>query len=335
MQASPEKLLWMYEKMVEIRDYEETMAKVYLEGKLPPQIQKGLAFDIGSGPVPGEMHLAAGQEPVAVGVCAHLGLEDTVVGSHRPHHFAIAKGVPLDKMTAEMFGKVTGLGKGKGGHMHLFDTEHKFSCSGIIGASMPPACGAALAAKKMGKDWVAVAFFGEGAANQGAFHESLNLAALWKLPVIFVCEDNKWAISVPKSQATSVAWVADRAAAYGMPGIRVDKNEAQAVFEAAGPAVERARKGEGPSLIEVKTDRYFGHFQGDGEVYRPKDEVSELRKSDPIPQLAGVLKARALMSDAEEARIVARARQRVSEAFAFARQSAYPLAQDALDDVFA
>ncbi|ABD71663.1 Pyruvate dehydrogenase (lipoamide) [Rhodoferax ferrireducens T118] len=335
MQASPEKLLWMYETMVEIRNYEETMANVYLEGKLPPQIQKGLAFDIGSGPVPGEMHLAAGQEPVAVGVCAHLKKEDTVVGTHRPHHFAIAKGVPLDKMTAEMFGKVTGLGKGKGGHMHLFDPEHKFSCSGIIGASLPPACGAGLAAKKMGEDWVAVAFFGEGAANQGSFHESLNLAALWRLPVIFVCEDNNWAISVPKSNATSIEWVADRASAYGIPGIKVANNDALEVYEAVAPAIERARLGEGPSLIEVKTDRYLGHFQGDPEVYRPKDEVSNLRKNDPIPKLAALLKSRGLMTDAEEGVIVARAKERVAGAFAFARQSAYPAAQDALNDVFA
>ena len=334
MQADKEKLLWMYEKMVEIRDYEETMASVYLEGKLPPHIQKGLAFDIGSGPVPGEMHLAAGQEPVAVGICAHLKQEDTVVGTHRPHHFAIAKGVSLDKMTAEMFGKVTGLGKGKGGHMHLFDPVHKFSCSGIIGASLPPACGAGLAARKMGKDWVAVAFFGEGAANQGSFHESLNLAALWHLPVIFVCEDNKWAISVPKSHATSVEWVADRASAYGMPGIRVPNNDAQEVFEAVAPAIARARRGEGPSLIEVKTDRYLGHFQGDPEVYRPKDEVANLRKNDPIPKLAGVLKNRSMMNDAEESAIVARAKKRVSDAFEFARKSDYPAAQDALHDVF-
>lgn len=334
MPANQERLLWMYEKMVEIRHYEETMANVYLEGKLPPQIQKGLAFDIGSGPVPGEMHLAAGQEPVAVGVCAHLKKEDTVVGTHRPHHFAIAKEVPLDKMTAEIFGKVTGLGKGKGGHMHLFDPEHRFSCSGIIGASLPPACGAALAAKKMGKDWVAIAFFGEGAANQGSFHESLNLAALWRLPVIFVCEDNQWAISVPKSKATSIEWVADRAAAYGMPGIRVANNDALEVYEAVGPAIERARRGEGPSLIEVKTDRYLGHFQGDPELYRPKDEVSNLRKSDPIPKLAAVLKSRSLLSDGEDGVIVARAKQRVAAAFDFARQSAYPAAQDALNDVF-
>lgn len=334
MQASKETLLWMYEKMLEIRDYEETMANVYLEGKLPPNIQKGLAFDIGSGPVPGEMHLAAGQEPVAVGVCAHLKKEDTVVGTHRPHHFAIAKGVPLDKMTAEMFGKITGLSKGKGGHMHLFDPEHKFSCSGIICASLPPACGAGLAAKKMGEDWVAVAFFGEGAANQGAFHESLNLAALWHLPVIFVCEDNKWAISVPKSEATCVEWVADRASAYGIPGIRVANNDALEVYEAVAPLIERARRGEGPGLIEVKTDRYLGHFQGDPEVYRPKDEVTNLRKNDPIPKLAGVLKRRSMMTEGEDAAILARAKKRVADAFDFARKSAYPAPQDALNDVF-
>ncbi|QKO21644.1 thiamine pyrophosphate-dependent dehydrogenase E1 component subunit alpha [Rhodoferax sp. BAB1] len=335
MQANKEKLLWMYEKMVEIRNYEETMASVYLEGKLPPNIQQGLAFDIGSGPVPGEMHLAAGQEPVAVGICAHLKQEDTVVGTHRPHHFAIAKGVPLTPMTAEMFGKVTGLGKGKGGHMHLFDPVHKFSCSGLIGASLPPACGAGLAAKKMGKDWVAVAFFGEGAANQGAVHESLNLAALWQLPVIFVCEDNKWAISVPKTSATSIEWVADRASAYGMPGIKVAHNDAVEVYEAVAPAIARARSGKGPSLIEVKTDRYLGHFQGDPEVYRPKDEVANLRKNDPIPKLATQLKSAGQMTDAEEAAIVARARQRVTDAFAFARKSDYPAPQEALQHVFA
>ncbi len=335
MQANKETLLWMYEKMVEIRNYEETMANVYLEGKLPPNIQQGLAFDIGSGPVPGEMHLAAGQEPVAVGICAHLKQDDTVVGTHRPHHFAIAKGVPLNPMTAEMFGKVTGLGKGKGGHMHLFDPVHKFSCSGLIGASLPPACGAGLAAKKLGKDWVAVAFFGEGAANQGAVHESLNLAALWQLPVIFVCEDNKWAISVPKTSATSIEWVADRASAYGMPGIKVAHNDAVEVYEAVAPAIARARSGKGPSLIEVKTDRYLGHFQGDPEVYRPKDEVTNLRKNDPIPKLAAQLRSAGQMTDAEEAAIVARAKQRVADAFAFARKSDYPAPQEALQHVFA
>ena len=334
MQVGKEKLLWMYEKMVQIRYYEETMAAVYMEGKLPPQIQKGLAFDIGAGPVPGEMHLAAGQEPVGVGICAHLTDDDTVVGTHRPHHFAIAKGVPLDPMTAEMFGKVTGLGKGKGGHMHLFDNAHKFSCSGIIGASMPIACGAALAAKRQGKNWVAIAFFGEGAANQGSFHESMNLAALWKLPVIFVCEDNHWAISVPKTKATSVDWIADRAAGYGMPGIRVPENDAVEIFEAVAPAIARARRGEGPSLIEIKTDRYFGHFQGDPETYRPKEEVASLRHNDPIPKLAQMLKDKNFMTAAQETDIVSKMHLLVDQAFEFARQSEYPSPLDALQDVF-
>ncbi|MHB1125165.1 MAG: thiamine pyrophosphate-dependent dehydrogenase E1 component subunit alpha [Ramlibacter sp.] len=334
-QATDDQLLWMYETMLVIRRYEETLAQVYLEGKLPPDIQKGLAFDIASGPVPGEMHLAAGQEPVAVGVCAHLTDADTVVGTHRPHHFAIAKGVPLDRMTAEIFGKVTGLGRGKGGHMHLFDPQRRFSCSGIVGASLPPACGAALAARKLGTQAVAVAFFGEGAANQGSFHESLNLAALWKLPAVFVCEDNSWAISVAKDQATAVASNATRAAAYGIEGIAVPRNDAIAVYEAAGSAVQRARDGGGPTLIEVKTDRYMGHFQGDAEVYRPKGEVQALRRNDPIPALATELRRRGLLDDAHDRAIGQRAELRVTAAFEFARKSDYPAAQEATQHLFA
>lgn len=335
MEATAEQLLWMYEKMVEIREYEETMAKVYLEAKLPPKIQKGLAFDIGAGPVPGEMHLAAGQEPVAVGVCAHLRRDDTVVGAHRPHHFAIAKDVDLNAMTAEMYGKATGLGRGKGGHMHLFDPAVKFSCSGIVGAGAPQACGAALAAKKLGTDAVAIAFFGEGAANQGAFHEALNLAALWKLPVVFVVEDNKYGISVEKSASTAIASNADRAAAYGMPGVLVEKNDAVAVFEAAGVAVARARRGEGPTLIEVKTDRYYGHFQGDPETYRPKGEAKELRQHDPIPTLGALLRSRDLLDDDTDAALRARVSARVQAAYDFGRNSPYPEPQDALLHVFA
>jgi pyruvate dehydrogenase E1 component alpha subunit len=334
MEHTSEQLIWMYQTMIAIREFEDTMVKVYLEGKLPPNIQKGLAFDIGSGPVPGEMHLAAGQEPVAVGVCAHLRADDTVVGAHRSHHFAIAKGVRLPEMTAEMFGKATGLGRGKGGHMHLFDPAVKFSCSGIVGASMPPACGAALAAKKRGTDAVAVAFFGEGATNQGAFHESMNLAALWKLPVIFICEDNKYAISVEKADSTAIANNSDRAAAYGMHGILVERNSALDVFEAAGAAVARARRGEGPTLIEVKTDRYHGHFQGDPEVYRAKGEAEQARKNDPIPQLAAFLRAHGLLDDASEAELVAGAKARVADAYAFARNSPDPAPEEALQHVF-
>jgi pyruvate dehydrogenase E1 component alpha subunit len=335
MEPTPTQLLWMFETMLVIREFEETMAKVYLEGKLPPHIQKGLAFDIGGGPVPGEMHLAAGQEPVAVGVCAHLTDDDTVTGTHRPHHFAIAKGVPLEPMAAEMFGKVTGLGRGKGGHMHLFDPTHKFSCSGIVGAGFPPACGAALAARKLGRDWVAVTFFGEGAANQGTFHEALNLAALWKLPVVFVCEDNKYAISVEKSTATAVRSNADRAAGYGIPGARVERNDPLEVFAVAGEAVARARRGEGPTLIEVRTDRYLGHFQGDPEAYRPKGEAAELRQHDPIPALGAMLRQRGLLDEGAEETTRSRASRRVAEAYAFARESPYPEPAEAFQHVFA
>jgi acetoin:2,6-dichlorophenolindophenol oxidoreductase subunit alpha len=334
MGPSRDQLVWMYETMLVIRDFEERMVNVYLEGKLPPSIQHGLAFDIAGGPVPGEMHLAAGQEPVAVGVCAHLRDEDTVVGTHRPHHFAIAKGVPLDRMAAELFGKATGLSRGKGGHMHLFDPEHNFSCSGIEGASLPPATGAALAYTKLGRDCVAVAFFGEGAANQGTFHEALNLAGLWQLPVVFICEDNRWAISVPKAKSTAIASNADRGAAYGIPGISVEHNDPVEVFDAAGTAVARARRGGGPTLIEVQTDRYLGHFQGDAEVYRPQGEADELRQHDPIPRLANYLRRVGMLDDARDEEIKGRARQRVSDAYDFARDSELPDPAEALQHVF-
>lgn len=334
MKPSSADLIWMYEQMLTIRDFEESMATIYLEEKLPPNIQSGLAFDIGAGVVPGEMHLAAGQEPVAVGVCAHLDENDTVVGTHRPHHFAIAKGVPLNEMTAEIFGKVDGLSRGKGGHMHIFDPAHKFSCSGIEGASLPPAVGAALAAKKLGENWVAVSFFGEGAANQGTFHEALNLAGLWQLPVVFVCEDNKYAISVPKGDSTAVPSNASRASAYGMPGIDVDTNDAVKVYEAAGEAVERARSGGGPTLIEVQTDRYLGHFQGDAEVYRPKGEADELRERDPLPKLAEQLIDEGILDEEKARQMEEEAKSRVAAAYEFARSSPYPEPSEALNSVF-
>ncbi|HZC06611.1 MAG TPA: thiamine pyrophosphate-dependent dehydrogenase E1 component subunit alpha [Ktedonobacterales bacterium] len=320
--------LKLYQQMLLIRVFEETMTQVYMEGKTP-------VFDIGSGPVPGEMHLAAGQEPVAVGVCAHLRPTDTVTGPHRAHHFAIAKGVDLKRMTAEIFGKETGLGKGKGGHMHLFDPSVKFSCSGIIGAGMPAAVGAALANKKLGRDDVAVAFFGEGAANQGSFHESLNLAALWKLPVIFVCEDNGYAISVPKALATAIASNADRAQSYGIPGVAVHENDVTAFYEAAGEAVARARRGDGPSLLEFHTDRYLGHFQGDPELYRDPHEVERLKAHDAINRLHDQLVAQSWLTDEQDAKMRADAVATVNDAVAFARESPYPAPEKALEDVFA
>jgi TPP-dependent pyruvate/acetoin dehydrogenase alpha subunit len=328
MAPSKSQLQWMYAVMAKIRYYEDTIAAVYMEGKAPK-------FDIGAGPVPGEMHLAAGQEPCAAGVCVHLRPDDTITATHRPHHAAIAKGVDLKKMTAEIFGKKTGLSGGRGGHMHLFDPKVNFACSGIIAEGTGPAVGAALAAKLRKKDSVAISYIGEGAANQGVFHEAANLAALWKLPVVFVIEDNYWAISVPKTKATSIARNSARAAAYGIPGAYVADNDTLAIYEAAGAAIERARKGEGPTIIEIQTYRYYGHFQGDPEVYRPKDEVSKLKAKDPIERLRTRMIADGTVTAAEADALVAKGKAEVDEAFAFARSSAYPAPQEALEHVFA
>jgi pyruvate dehydrogenase E1 component alpha subunit len=321
-------LLWMYGTMAKARYYEDTMAGAYMEGKTPK-------FDIGAGPVPGEMHLAAGQEPCAAGVCVHLDKNDTVTATHRPHHIAIAKGVDLDRMTAEIFGKATGLGGGRGGHMHLFDPEVNFACSGIVAEGAGPAVGAALAAKMRKTGAVAVSFLGEGAANQGAFHEAVNLAALWHLPAIFVIEDNSWAISVPKSKATAVTRNSLRAAAYDIPGVYVEENDTLHIFKAAGTAINRARAGGGPTLIEIETYRYYGHFQGDPEVYRPKGEVAALKAKDPIERLRKAMIEGSNVTAAEADAELARAKADVDRAFAFARQSAYPAPEEALQHVFA
>jgi len=325
---SKSQILWMYEAMEKARYYEDTMAAVYMEGKYPK-------FDIGAGTVPGEMHLAAGQEPCAAGVCVHLRADDAVTATHRPHHVAIAKGVDLKKMTAEIFGKAAGLAGGRGGHMHLLDPAVNFTCSGIIAEGTSPAVGAALAAKLKGSDAVAVSYLGDGAANQGGFHEAMNLAALWKLPVIFVIEDNGWGISVSKAKSTSVADNSVRAAGYGIPGAHVADNDTLKLFDVAEAAVARARRGEGPTLIEVETYRYYGHFQGDPELYRPKGEVAALKAKDPIRRLRDAAIADGTITVAEADAALARAKAEVDEAFAFARAAAEPAPEDALTAVFA
>jgi len=309
------------------RYYEERMEKAYLEGKQP-------VFNIGAGPVPGEMHLSNGQEPAAAGISVHLHKDDTVTAPHRPHHNAIAKNVNLNEMTAEIFGKVTGLGKGKGGHMHLFDERVKFSCGGIVAAGMPHAVGAALANKKRGTDWVAVAFIGEGAANAGAFHESLNLAALWKLPFIVVIEDNSWGISVAKEDSTSVPHNDVRATAYGIKGYLVKDNDPFEMYRVSQEAVKRARAGEGPSIIEIETYRYLGHFQGDPETYRNKDESSNLRKKDPIERVKKYVLEQGYATEDDFNALDAKIFKEVDDAYEFAINSDDPKPIDALDDVF-
>lgn len=326
--ASKKEQLEMHRQMVRIRIFEETIQKIYMEGKTP-------AFDIAAGPVPGEMHLAAGQEPVAAGVCIHLRPSDAVTATHRPHHVALAHGMDMKKLAAEIFGKDTGLGHGKGGHMHLFDPVTHFGCSGIIGEGIPTAVGHALAFKKQGRDDIAVSFFGEGAANQGSFHESLNLAALWDLGVVFVCEDNAWAISVAKATATAIANNSDRAAAYGIPGVLIPDNDPEAIFEAAGEAVARARAKKGPTLIEVKTDRLLGHFEGDPQLYRTKDEMQTLQKRDALKHYEQqLIKAGTLNTESAE-QVWKAGRAEVDAAIEFARQSPYPEPEAALLHVFA
>lgn len=322
----PATQLSLYRQMVEIRTYEEAILREYHADKSP-------VFDIGAGQIPGEMHLAAGQEPVAAGVCAHTKSGDSVTASHRPHHFALAHGVGIKAMTAEIFGRVDGLSHGRGGHMHLFDPAVKFSCSGIVGEGLPVAVGQALSFSRKGLDNIAVAVAGEGAANQGAFHESLNLAALWKLPVIFVIEDNDWGISVARATSTSVTSNAERAAGYGIPGIRVEDNSVEAVHAAAAEAVERARNGGGPSLIEVHTLRLWGHFEGDAQGYRP--ELEGVPGLDPIPTYEAALKGSGVIDDAEIQLTKDRAETRVEGAISYAKASPEPDPAGVSEFVFA
>ncbi|MFY9220505.1 MAG: thiamine pyrophosphate-dependent dehydrogenase E1 component subunit alpha [Candidatus Nanopelagicales bacterium] len=316
-----------YRQMVRIRTYEEAIRRDYHADKTP-------AWDIGAGLIPGEMHLAAGQEPVAVGLCANLRDDDALTAPHRPHHLALAKGVDMNAMTAEIFGRTTGLGKGKGGHMHLFDPATHFSCSGIIAEGMPVAVGQALAFSRRGTDAVAVAVAGEGAANQGAFHEALNLASMWNLPVIFVIEDNDWAISVARDASTSVPSNADRAAAYGIPGERVEGNDVEAIYLAVKRAVDRARSGGGPTLLEVHTVRMWGHFEGDAQAYRG-EELAVAEAADPIPAYEAKLVADDLLSQAEIEQILAEASEEVEAAIAYAKASPVPDPTDAYQHVFA
>ena len=245
-------LLGMYERMMQIRTFEDLAGKNFAAGL-----------------VPGFVHLYAGEEAVAVGICSQLTDRDFITSTHRGHGHCIAKGVDIAGMVAELMGKSTGVCKGKGGSMHIADIEKgMLGANGIVGGGIPLACGAALTAKTLGTGGVAVCFFGDGAANQGTFHEGLNLAAIWNLPVVFVCENNGYAESTPVRYHCAASDIANRASAYEIPGVVVDGLDIFAVYEAAREAIGRARRGEGPSLLEAKTYRFYGHFQGDQVTYR-------------------------------------------------------------------
>ncbi len=295
-----------------------------------------LHVEFATGEIPGFVHLYAGEEASAAGVMAHLRDDDCIASTHRGHGHCIAKGVDVHGMMAEIYGKKTGVCQGKGGSMHIADLEKgMLGANGIVGAGAPLAAGAALAAKLKGSDAVAVAFFGDGGSNEGAVFEAMNLAAVWNLPCLFVAENNGYAEATAANWSVACDHIADRAAGFGMPGVTVDGFDFFAVHEAAGAAIERARAGEGPSLIEVKLTRYYGHFEGDAQTYRDPDEVKHYRETrDCLKQFrertchAGLLSASDL--DAIDAEVEAR----IEDAVQRAKNDPKPEPDDLLRDVY-
>jgi len=314
-----EQLLWMYERLTLIREFEERL-KWLVETGVPV----------------GAVHYYTGQEACAVGVCAALQPSDWIASTHRGHGHCIAKGVEVHRMMAELYGKSTGSNRGKGGSMHITDARvGMLGVNPIVGMGATHAVGAALSAKVRKTQQVAASFFGEGAAGIGAVHEAMNLAAIWKLPVLFVCENNGYAQSTPVEYALSVPHIADRAAAYSMPGVTVDGQDVMAVWEAAVAAVERARAGQGPSLIECITYRYYGHHQGDDtHRYRTKEEEEVARGRDCIRTFREHLLELGAAQQQELDAIDAVNRKKMDEAVAFAESSPLPKPADLFTDVY-
>jgi pyruvate dehydrogenase E1 component alpha subunit len=312
MHTSKEKLIQFYEKMLTIRRFEERACKLFTKGALSGWIHPGI-----------------GQEAVPVGVCSQLKRDDYIVITHRGHGHAIAKGATLKRVMAELFGKETGLCKGRGGSMHLIDGNLGIISSSIVGSQIPLAAGVGLSIKLRGGKQVVVSFFGDGASNTGAFHEGLNLASIWRLPVIFVCENNLYAISTHVANSTSVKNIADRGIAYNIPSMVVDGNDVIDVYNVAGKVIEKARNGGGPSLIECKTYRWRGHAEGDEwELYRSEEEVKEWMKKCPIERL----KAKLIEIDPGITETLTKIEEKVlseiEEAVKFADESPYPLRAD-------
>jgi TPP-dependent pyruvate/acetoin dehydrogenase alpha subunit len=282
----------------------------------------------------GTMHLSIGQEATAVGICAPLRDSDYITSTHRGHGHCIAKGAEVKRMFAEFLGRETGYCHGRGGSMHIADpSKGNLGANGIVGGGLPIAVGAALSAKKLRTGAVAAAFFGDGANNEGAFHESLNFASVWKLPVVFVCENNLYGMSVSTARSTAVKDVALRANAYAMPGVIVDGNNFAEVAEASFEAVNRARRGEGPTLIEAKTYRTRGHSRSDRNRYRTKDEIEAWKARDPIHLFERELEALGLLARAEIEGIRAAADLEIKDGVAFAEASALPSTAELLRDV--
>jgi acetoin:2,6-dichlorophenolindophenol oxidoreductase subunit alpha len=315
----PDALLAMYASMLRVRLFEERARELFQQGRIP-----------------GFLHTSVGQEGVAVGVAAALRPDDYVLSTHRGHGHLVAKGGSLRGLMAELYGKANGICHGKGGTMHIADVSVGYlGANGVLASGCVIAPGVGMSIKRRRSSQVVVTFFGDGAANRGPFHEGVNLAALWKLPVVFVCENNRWASSTAHGLSTAGGSIAARAAGYGIPGDRIDGNDVLAVRDAVARATERARGGDGPSLIEAHTIRWVGHFEGDPQAYRGKEEVAEGRRRDPIARLERLLIERRLLDTDQAARTRASVVAEIDDAVAHAEASALPRPQDALTDLFA
>lgn len=315
---SQELLFTYYKKVLELRLFELKVQELYRNGRLP-----------------GFVHLYVGEEAVAVGVCSHLETSDLVFSTHRGHGHALAKGVPPGAVLAELWGKTTGSSGGRGGSMHMYAPEYGFmGTNGIVGAPIPLATGAALSAKLKKESAVVVCFFGDGAVNSGSFHESVNLGAVWNLPVVYVCENNLYATEMAFLRATKNTSVASRAAAYGMVGVEVDGQDVMAVHEVAQAAIQRARNDGGPTLIECKTYRYVGHHEGDpGTDYRTREEVKQWKQRDPV-KIARSLLLEAGLSEKDLQQADIDVERLIDEAVEFAEKSPEPSAESVNDHVF-
>lgn len=317
-ELTQDQLLWIYDRMRLIREFENRASALFAAGKLP-----------------GFVHLYAGEEAIGVGIMVNLTDRDFITSTHRGHGHCIAKGVEVNGMMAELYGKATGSCKGKGGSMHIADVDKgMLGANGIVGAGGPLACGPGLMAKVKCTDQVTICFFGDGAAEQGTKHESMNLASIWKLPVIFVCENNGYAESTPVHYHSASKDIADRATAYNMPGFTVNGTDVFAVYEAAHEAVARARRGEEPTLLEAKGFRYFGHFEGDPLSYRTEEEIAKNKSNDPIDQFRRRVIDRELLSAATLDEIDVRSKAAIDAAVEFAESSPYPELSELMTDVY-
>ena len=321
MQPDDDTLRDIHRRMVRIRVFETEAGRMAEAGRIP-----------------GALHLYVGQEAVAAGIMAHLSADDWITSTHRGHGHLIAKGGAFDRMFAELFGRATGYCRGKGGSMHISNMElGMLGANGIVGAGPPIAVGAAFTAKYRKTDRVAVTFFGDGASNEGSFHEAANMAALYKLPALFVCENNGYGEYTAQANHQAIVDVADRAAGYGMPGVIVDGMDAVAVYEAAAAALERARAGDGPTLLECKTYRFFDHVgvRGMGLSYRTDAELEEWQKRDPIHMFEARLAELGVLSQEQAAEIHDGIMAEVKAGIEFAEQSPVPDVATLLDDVYA